>query len=233
MLTVSHCKSYRRKSKNSDKHTEDPAQNKYDHIHWELITTTEVKILRQKLNFFISYNSNIFKPWSCSIFLNFLTNQTTSNRKLFSSAYTAKERPKNRKPSNLLENKGKGERIYQAVAVDAPPIGRKLHETTNNLLISLFFPLASHFRTTGEVWGRNPRSFFEKTEAELEELELNVLGSRTEFRYRKWMVSEMRNLEERKGGLDSVDWTLHFYFLFFFGFLGFFFWTELKAILRM
>ena len=46
-----------------------------------------------------------------------------------------------------MEKKRK-EKKYQAVAVDALPVWRKLHETSNDLLIPLFLSSITHFSTT-------------------------------------------------------------------------------------
>jgi hypothetical protein len=65
--------------------------------------------------------------------------------------------------------------------------------------------------------GRNPRSSFEKTEAELKELELIVsrVLVRNSCTENGWTVSEMRNLEERMG----LDWTINNFFIFFYFFI--------------
>lgn len=49
------------------------------------------------------------------------------------------------KPSKFIQRKERSRNKYQAVTVDASSVRRKLHETSYNFLISLFFLSTTHF----------------------------------------------------------------------------------------
>lgn len=164
----------------------------------------------------------MFRPRSCSIFLNFLTNQTTFNCKLSAQLIHQRKDEKKKETDKTYwktkERERKFTKLLQLMHLRLGGSFMRPRIIFSFRSSSLLLPISQQLESYG-VGSRNPRSFFEKTEAELEELQLIVQGSRTDVLYRKWTVSGMKNLFLQRRGTASIGQNS---FLFFFRFFFFF-----------